>query len=77
MEWDEATAMGVIVLLLVVCELAVCAMLVVALSRMAWGWWRRRRLETLDRVPGFDVKLTGEPPARPAERLTEQGDVIG
>ena len=59
MQWDELSVGGVVLLLLVACELAALVALVAIL--VARG--RRRRRETLNLVRGFEVKPkeNGEP----------------
>ena len=62
MGWDESVVMGVLVLLLIACELAACTALAVILVRAVWGWSCRKRRATLERVQGFEVKLADGAP---------------
>ena len=52
MQWDELSVGGVILLLLVACELAALVALVAILAARG----RRKRREALSRVRGFEVK---------------------
>jgi hypothetical protein len=52
MQWDELSVGGVVLLLLVACELAALVALVAILAARG----RRKRREALGRVRGFEIK---------------------